>query len=84
MCCLQTSSADVQQVVGDVQPLPAEAAEGAGGKADEKADPKKASKVVNENPEEMNFFEKLALKVARMTGTVAVEAVFQQKVRGHQ
>lgn len=68
--------------MGDVQPLPADAkvADADEDKSGKQEDGLKASKNKEEKPEEMSFFEKLALKAARIAGTVAVEAVFQEKV----
>ncbi len=70
----------------DIQPLPPDAK--AGGEAGNEADPKdetngqgKAKDAPKEEPEEMSFFEKLALKAAKFTGSVPMEAVFQEKVR---
>ena len=38
------------------------------------------STAVEKDPE-LSFFEKLALKAAKITGSVPIEAVFQEKVR---
>ena len=75
----------------DIQPLPPDAK--AGGESGNQGDPKdetkqgadsgqgKAKDAPKEEPEEMSFFEKLALKAAKLTGSVPMEAVFQEKVR---
>jgi hypothetical protein len=68
--------------MGDVQPQPADAKDGgdAAIKADEE-DKKGAKDAKTEDkPEEMSFFEKLALKAAKLTGNIPIEAVFQEKV----
>jgi hypothetical protein len=64
------------QVKGDdVQPLPPDTK--AAGKAKE-ADV--VEKKDDQNPPEMSFVEKLALKVAKLTGSVPTDAVFEEKV----
>jgi hypothetical protein len=67
--------------MGDVQLQPADtkAEQGVEDKAAASADGVKGKKVEEEQPEEMSFFEKLALKAAKLTGTVAVDAVYQEK-----
>ena len=68
--------------MGDVQPQPADAKDGgdAAIKADEE-DKKGANDAKTEDkPEEMSFFEKLAMKAAKLTGNIPIEAVFQEKV----
>jgi hypothetical protein len=77
----------LRQVTGDdIQPAPpveAKAADTAKkteqGNAAKDAD-EKTSKSQDDALAEMSFFEKLALKAAKLTGTVPVEAVFQEKV----
>ena len=67
--------------MGDVEPQPADAKDGgdAAIKADEEG-MKGAKEKAEDKPEEMSFFEKLALKAAKLTGNIPIEAVFQEKV----
>jgi hypothetical protein len=61
----------------DIQPLPPDTKAVGGAKEAAGAD----KKPDGQNVPEMSFVEKLALKVAKLTGSVPTDAVFQEKVR---
>ncbi len=63
----------------DVQPLAPDAPAAVETKEADGAE-KKKNGAAPEEPQEMSFVEKLALKVAKLTGSVPVEVVFQEKV----
>ena len=69
----------LRQVKGeDIQPLAPDAPAAVETKGAGDADKKKEA--APEEPQELSFVEKLALKVAKLTGSVPVEVVFQEKV----
>ena len=63
----------------DIQPLAPDAPAAAETKGADDTEKKKDG-AAPEEPQEMSFVEKLALKVAKLTGSVPIEVVFQEKV----